>query len=108
VRSILTQTQNYEPRPGRIPHNNSQCRLRTNGSSLPPYKPTLEEIQERAYEIYIQRGRIDGFDLADWRQAEKELNEISHERTDSRSCSTRTDATPTGISVRMRFQGGTM
>ena len=27
-------------------------------------RPTLEEIQERAYEIYVQRERIDGFDLA--------------------------------------------
>jgi hypothetical protein len=35
---------------------------------------TLEEIQERAYEIYVQRGRIDGFDLADWLQAEEELH----------------------------------
>jgi len=38
-----------------------------------PYEPTLEEIQARAYEVYIQRGRIDGFDLEDWFQAEKEL-----------------------------------
>lgn len=44
---------------------------------LPRYEPTLEEIQERAYEIYVQRGRIDGFDLADWLQAEEELNEVS-------------------------------
>ena len=45
--------------------------------ALPPYAPTLEEIQERAYEIYVQRGRIDGFDLADWSQAEEELNGVS-------------------------------
>jgi hypothetical protein len=40
-----------------------------------PYEPTLEEIQARAYEAYIQRGRVDGFDLEDWLQAEKELKE---------------------------------
>jgi hypothetical protein len=40
-----------------------------------PYEPTLEEIQVRAYEAYVQRGRIDGFDLEDWLQAEKELKE---------------------------------
>lgn len=45
--------------------------------ALPRYEPTLEEIQERAYEIYVQRGRIDGFDLADWFQAEQELNDVS-------------------------------
>jgi hypothetical protein len=33
----------------------------------------LEEIRLRAYEIYVERGRIDGQDLEDWLQAEKEL-----------------------------------
>lgn len=42
--------------------------------ALPRHEPTLEKIQERAYEIYVQRGRIDGFDLADWLQAEEELS----------------------------------
>ena len=44
---------------------------------LPRYEPTLEKIQERAYYIYVERGRIDGFDLVDWFQAEQELNEVS-------------------------------
>ena len=44
---------------------------------LPQYKPTLEEIQERAYYIYVERGWIDGFDLADWFQAEEELTDVS-------------------------------
>ena len=39
----------------------------------PHYQPTFEQIQVRAYEIYIQRGRTDGFDLDDWLQAENEL-----------------------------------
>jgi hypothetical protein len=46
----------------------------TDGASA-PYEPTLEEIRARAYEAYIQRGRVDGFDLEDWLQAEKELKE---------------------------------
>jgi hypothetical protein len=50
--------------------------------AIPPYEPTLEEIRARAYETYIQRGRIDGFDLEDWLQAEKELKESSNKRTD--------------------------
>jgi Protein of unknown function (DUF2934) len=31
----------------------------------------------RAYETYVQRGRIHGFDLEDWPQAEKELKQRS-------------------------------
>jgi hypothetical protein len=33
------------------------------------------EIRERAYEIYVKRGGIDGLDENDWFQAEKELRE---------------------------------
>ena len=39
---------------------------------LPP-RPSYEEIQRRAYEIYIERGGIHGQDLEDWLQAEREL-----------------------------------
>ncbi len=45
-----------------------------------PHEPTLEQIRERAYETYIQRGRIDGFALDDWLQAEKELKESGNKR----------------------------
>jgi hypothetical protein len=31
-----------------------------------------ETIRARAYELYEQRGRIDGHDLQDWLQAEAE------------------------------------
>jgi hypothetical protein len=31
------------------------------------------EIRERAYEIYLARGGVDGLDENDWFQAEKEL-----------------------------------
>lgn len=30
-------------------------------------------IRRRAYEIYEQRGRVDGFELEDWAQAETEI-----------------------------------
>ena len=36
---------------------------------------SAEEIQMRAYEIYVERGRVDGHDLEDWLQAENELRE---------------------------------
>jgi len=32
-----------------------------------------DNIAERAYSLYIERGRIDGFDLDDWLRAEREL-----------------------------------
>ena len=35
--------------------------------------PTLEEIELRAYEIYLKRGDADGVALEDWLAAEKEL-----------------------------------
>jgi len=35
--------------------------------------PKLEEIQKRAYEIFLLRGCQQGHDLQDWLQAEKEL-----------------------------------
>jgi hypothetical protein len=38
-----------------------------------PYEAAVEEIRTRAYEIYMRRGQIDGFDLEDWLEAEKEL-----------------------------------
>jgi hypothetical protein len=37
--------------------------------------PSLEEIRLRAYEIYVERGRIHGRELEDWLQAEKQLTE---------------------------------
>ncbi len=35
--------------------------------------PTLEEIELRAYEIYLKRGDADGIAMEDWLAAEKEL-----------------------------------
>ena len=42
---------------------------------VPPLTPapTLEEIQKRAYEIYLARGDAPGTALSDWSQAEREL-----------------------------------
>ena len=49
----------------------------TTDQAEPNYEPTFEQIQVRAYEIYIQRGRTDGPDLDDWLQAEKDLKTSS-------------------------------
>ena len=45
----------------------------TTDQAEPHHGLAFEQIQLRAYEIYIQRGRQDGLDLDDWFQAEKEL-----------------------------------
>jgi Protein of unknown function (DUF2934) len=44
----------------------------------PRIRPTYEEIQRRAYEIYIVRGGEHGHDLADWIMAEQELVAIAN------------------------------
>ena len=53
----------------------------TTDQAEPHYEPRFEQIQVRAYEIYIQRVRLDGLDLDDWFQAEKELKTGGHNRS---------------------------
>jgi uncharacterized protein HemX len=33
-----------------------------------------EEVRRRAYQLYEQRGKIDGFEVEDWLEAEAEFN----------------------------------
>jgi len=48
--------------------------------------PSREQIEGRAYEIYLRRGGVDGSDVADWIMAEEELKatlkETAAERTE--------------------------
>lgn len=37
--------------------------------------PAREEIERRAYELYLARGGLHGHDLHDWLQAERELGD---------------------------------
>lgn len=39
-------------------------------------RPTEQEIAARAYQIYLERGRISGHDIDDWLQAEYELMQL--------------------------------
>jgi hypothetical protein len=39
--------------------------------------PTHEQIEGRAYQIYLEHGFHPGNDLADWLAAEKQLTELS-------------------------------
>ena len=41
--------------------------------------PTAEQIEVRAYELYLERDCEDGHDVADWLAAEKELTELSEQ-----------------------------
>lgn len=43
-------------------------------------RPTHTEIAARAYELYVQRGRIDGYANDDWLQAEYELMQLPVDR----------------------------
>jgi hypothetical protein len=57
--------------------------MKTKPSTLAPKseEPTVlipieQRIQQRAYELYEQRGRTDGHELEDWFQAESEIKVI--------------------------------
>ena len=47
--------------------------------------PTHEQIQQRAYQIYLEHGFHPGNDLADWLAAEKELTELSESGGENKS-----------------------
>lgn len=38
--------------------------------------PTPERIAARAYQLYLERGRTNGYDVDDWLQAEYELIQL--------------------------------
>ncbi len=40
-----------------------------------------DEIPRRAYELYEQRGRVDGYELDDWLQAEAEVLSVESRKT---------------------------
>lgn len=42
--------------------------------------PARDQIEVRAYEIYLQRGAEDGHALEDWLTAERQLNEEPAQR----------------------------
>jgi hypothetical protein len=42
-------------------------------------QPSNEQIEARAYQLYLERGREDGHDVEDWIAAEKELGERQKE-----------------------------
>jgi hypothetical protein len=52
----------------------SEKRNNTSVAAISDPQPNLEEaIRRRAYELYEQRGREDGYDVEDWVRAEAEV-----------------------------------
>lgn len=45
----------------------------TKKRASPPPQPTREDIERRAYEIFLERGGTQGCEMEDWLQAEREL-----------------------------------
>jgi hypothetical protein len=43
--------------------------------------PTAEQIEKRAYELYLERGGENGRDFDDWVIAERELIQVSEQST---------------------------
>ena len=41
-----------------------------------PPRPTTEQIRQRAYQLYCERGRTAGHEIDDWLQAEFELTQL--------------------------------
>ena len=39
------------------------------------HEPAREEIERRAYQLYLARGEVYGYDQDDWLQAERELKQ---------------------------------
>jgi len=44
---------------------------------LQPATSREEQIRQRAYEIYLQRGELAGSEMEDWLQAESEVSDTS-------------------------------
>ena len=43
---------------------------------MPNQLPTHQEIAARAYQLYVERGRLPGHEMDDWLQAEYELMQL--------------------------------
>ena len=52
----------------------------TRKSSAPDSVDFVELVRTRAYELYEQRGRQDGFDVEDWLTAEQQVQGMHTQR----------------------------
>ena len=55
--------------------NKAEAGKTLDDQTVGPNEPAREEIERRAYELYLARGEVHGYDQDDWWQAERELKE---------------------------------
>jgi hypothetical protein len=69
------QTEQLEKKVDRQPDEfeKKPLTLAPKSDEPPVLIPIEQQIQQRAYELYEQRGRTDGRDLDDWLQAERRI-----------------------------------
>jgi len=69
------QTEQLEKKVDRHPDEieKKPSTLAPRSDEPPVLIPTEQQIQQRAYELYEQRGRTEGHELDDWLQAECEI-----------------------------------
>jgi len=57
-----------------MPKSTPSPEPKTKKTAKTPSKPTHEQIAQRAYEIYLERGCASGDPMQDWLRAEQELS----------------------------------
>ena len=70
-RQTEQQEKRIDRRPDQIEKKPSALAPKADKPTVPI--PIEQQIQQRAYELYEQRGRTDGHELDDWLQAECEI-----------------------------------
>jgi DUF2934 family protein len=57
------------------PASATSTRLTTTNQTTGSASDLQEQVRRRAYELYEERGKVNGHDLADWLQAESEVRQ---------------------------------
>lgn len=76
--SPLPTSENTELNPSSIPQSDLAAINLETTTSLTDRKPeastiTEEDIRHRAYQLYLQRGSVPGYEVEDWLQAQRDL-----------------------------------
>ncbi|HEV3483439.1 MAG TPA: DUF2934 domain-containing protein [Candidatus Acidoferrales bacterium] len=61
---------------------------------MPETKPSETQIQQRAYELFLERGCEHGRDVEDWLEAERELAELAEFRAGEAKLAADTEPLP--------------
>jgi hypothetical protein len=69
-------------------------------------RPGQDEIAQRAYELFLQRGSVPGHETDDWLQAEAELSAQSGESEGEQAPAASSDSPPATGASRRREPGG--